>query len=297
LYCKALPAASRAVIEYDTAGSTVGQRRADHRPRENPLEQNTACRIAAVGAVDTSGRPRHARTTPTHTRHWEAAMTAARLPATPTLSDSDIPTTPKPVDLADSDSERRQRERNEWLQAGYAILADRGPKALTIPALCRRMGVKATSFQRNFGTLKAYRGVLARSWASLCDTERARFARISKSPPRQRLSLIGATLTSKPHWLLERAMREWARADAMIGAGVRAADQRIVDVMAAAFLDAGFDRAEAELRANAAFAAYVGFLHLSGSTPSPLAAALREPFLDLLFRQAGPLAPPCLEQS
>jgi hypothetical protein len=90
-------------------------------------------------------------------------MTAARLPATPTVSGSNVPTKPMTVDLADSDRERRQGEHHEWLQAGYAILADRGPKALTIPALCRRMGVKATSFQRNFGTLKAYRGALARS--------------------------------------------------------------------------------------------------------------------------------------
>jgi hypothetical protein len=47
----------------------------------------------------------------------------------------------------------------------------------------------------------------------------------------------------------------------------------MVDVMAAAFLDAGFDRAEADLRAHAAFAAYVGLLHLSGSTPRSSAGA------------------------
>ena len=92
-------------------------------------------------------------------------------------------------------------------------------------------------------------------------------------------------------------MREWARQDAEISVSVRAADQCVVDVMAAAFLDAGFDRAEADLRANVAFAAGLGFLHLSGSTPSPRATALREPFLDLLFQQAGRPASPCLEQS
>ena len=225
------------------------------------------------------------------------SMTAARLSASSSsLPGRDISGS-KPVDRAYSDWQQYRREYNEWLQAGYAILAERGPKALTIAALCRRMGAKASSFQRMFHTLKVYRGALAHSWVGLRDVERARFARIGKWPPRERLSAISATLTSQPHWLLERAMREWARTDAEIGAGVRAADQRIVDVMATAFLDAGFDRAEADLRANATFAAGVGFLHLCGAEPSPLAAALREPFLDLLLQQAGPPPPTHLEQS
>jgi hypothetical protein len=150
------------------------------------------------------------------------AMTAARLSATPTVGGSNVPTKAMPVDPADSDRERCRCEHHEYLQAGYSILAERGPKALTIPALCRQMGVKASGFQRNVGTLKIYRDAPVRSWAGLCDAERARFAHISKSPPRERLSLITATLTSRPHWLAERAMREWARTDAVIGAGVRA---------------------------------------------------------------------------
>jgi AcrR family transcriptional regulator len=222
-------------------------------------------------------------------------MTAARLPASSYLGARKLPTKAMSGDPASREWSRP--EHHEWLQAGYSILAERGPKALTIAALCRRMGVKSDGFRRNFGTLKAYRSALARSWASLCDEERARFVSIGKSPPRQRLSLITATLTSQPHWLLERAMREWARADAEIGASVRAADQRIVEMMAAAFLDAGLNRAEAHVRANAAFAAGVGFLHLCGAEPSPPAAALREPFLDLLLQRAGPPPPSHLEQS
>jgi AcrR family transcriptional regulator len=249
-----------------------------------------ACPAAAVAAVDTTGR----RASSPY-RNRGAAMTAARPPAASSLGARKLPTKAISGDL--TTRERYRPEHHQWLQAGYAILAERGPKALTIPALCRRMGVKSHSFVRDFGTLKAYRNSLARSWASLSNAERARFIRIRESPPRQRLSLITATLTSQRHWLLERAMREWARADAEISASVRAADQRVVDVMAAAFLDAGFDRTGANLRANAAFAAGVGFLHLSGSTPSTRAIALCEPFLDLLFQQAGPPAAPRLEKA
>jgi AcrR family transcriptional regulator len=223
-------------------------------------------------------------------------MTAARSPATSTVGGRGLDTA-MPGDLVDSDREPRPLKHDRWLRAGFAILAEGGPKALTIPALCCRVGANSSSFQRNFGGMRAYRAALARSWATSHDAECIQFARIGTRPPRERLSLITATLTSRHHWLLERAMREWARQDALIAASVRAADQRVVDAMVAAFLDAGFDPIEADLRANATFAAGVGFLHLSGSTPNPRAAALREPFIDLLLQQPGPPVPSRLEQS
>ena len=50
-----------------------------------------------------------------------------------------------------------------------------------------------------------------------------------------------------------------------------------------AFLDYGFDAEEADLRANATFAAGIGFLHLAGPQPSARAAARRERFLDIML--------------
>ena len=50
------------------------------------------------------------------------------------------------------------------------------------------------------------------------------------------------------------------------------------------FLDAGFDLEESEMRATATFAAGIGFLHLSGSRPSPMAAGRRGQFLEVMLR-------------
>ena len=83
--------------------------------------------------------------------------------------------------------------------------------------------------------------------------------------------------------MLERAMREWARTDDAVAASVRAADQRILDAVRRAFLDHGFDAEDADLRANATFAAGIGFLHLSGNTPNAHGVARRERFLDLML--------------
>ena len=71
-------------------------------------------------------------------------------------------------------------------------------------------------------------------------------------------------------------MREWARTDEDAAASVRAADQRVLAAVRQAFLDYGFDPDDADLRANATFAAGIGFLHLAGAQPSVRAAARRE---------------------
>ena len=57
-------------------------------------------------------------------------MTAARLPATPTVIGSNVPTKPMTVDLADSDRERRQGEHHEGqrpaiLEKAAQLLAER----------------------------------------------------------------------------------------------------------------------------------------------------------------------------
>ena len=84
-----------------------------------------------------------------------------------------------------------------------------------------------------------------------------------------------SSLVSARHWTLERAMREWARTDDDAAASVRAADHRVLAAVRQAFLDYGFGAEEADLRANATFAAGIGFLHLAGRQPSERAAAGR----------------------
>jgi hypothetical protein len=79
-------------------------------------------------------------------------------------------------------------------------------------------------------------------------------------------------------------MREWARSESTVAAAVRASDQKVIAAVRQAFLDADFDPEQAEMRAGATFAAGIGFLHLSGSRPSSLAADRREQFLEVMLR-------------
>ncbi len=172
---------------------------------------------------------------------------------------------------------------DDWVQAGFAILAEDGIKALKIDRLCDRLTVTKGSFYWHFTDIAGYRATLIEAWAQLRDDDRRDFGQLSRIPPRERLSQMMSSLLSARHWTLERAMREWARTDDVVAASVRAADQRILDAVRRAFVDYGFDAEDADLRANATFAAGIGFLHLSGQMPNARGAARREAFLDLML--------------
>jgi AcrR family transcriptional regulator len=172
---------------------------------------------------------------------------------------------------------------DDWIQAGYAILAEEGINALKLDRLCSRLGVTKGSFYWHFSDVASYRATLVEAWAELRDQDRRDFGADTGAPPRERLSQMMSALVSPRQWTLERAMREWARTDAEVAASVRAADQRVLAAVRQAFLDYGFDSDAADLRANATFAAGIGFLHLSGPRPSSRATAQREQFLDILL--------------
>jgi AcrR family transcriptional regulator len=171
----------------------------------------------------------------------------------------------------------------DWIQAGYAVLAEEGIKSLKIDRLCSRLGVTKGSFYWHFTDIASYRMALVDAWGASRDEERRHFGGPTETPPRQRLSQMMTTLVDARHWTLERAMREWARTDEAVAASVRAADRRVLAAVRQAFLDYGFDSGEADLRAAATFAAGIGFLHLSGPQPSARGTARRERFLDIML--------------
>ena len=173
----------------------------------------------------------------------------------------------------------------DWEQAALETLAESGLAAVAVEPLARRLGVTKGSFYWHFEGMPSYRAALVQSWGELRDQDRAALDDMIDVAPRERLSRMMSSLVSPRHWTLERAMREWARSDESVAASVRAADRRLLRAVRQAFLDFGFASDEAEVRANATFAAGIGFLHLSGSNPVPRDTALGERFLELMLAQ------------
>src|SRR4051812_11898155 len=100
---------------------------------------------------------------------------------------------------------------DDWIQAGYSLLAEEGIKALKIDRLCDRLGVTKGSFYWHFDGMGNYRTALVGAWGELRDEDRRHIDEMGDVPPRERLSKMMTSLVSPRHWMLERAMRGWAR--------------------------------------------------------------------------------------
>lgn len=171
----------------------------------------------------------------------------------------------------------------DWLQAGYALIAEQGVRALKVENLCKQVGATRGSFYWHFEDMNSYRAALIASWNEFLEQDRRSMAELDALPARERLSRMMAELVSPKHWVLERAMREWARTDPSAAATVRSADRRVLRAVTQAYLDAGFNPADAKLRADSTFAAGIGLLHLAGSAARASSAGQREQFLDLML--------------
>jgi AcrR family transcriptional regulator len=176
-----------------------------------------------------------------------------------------------------------RRSVADWLQAGYTLLAEQGVRALKIETLCQQVGVTRGSFYWHFEDMDSYRAALVESWNAVLKNDSHDLAELDTLPPRERLSAMVTALTSPQHWMLERAMREWARTDPVAAANIRAADRRLLRSVTKAYADYGFDLKDAKLRAELTFAAGIGLLHLAGSAAQAQKAAQRERLLDLML--------------
>lgn len=170
-----------------------------------------------------------------------------------------------------------------WLAAGYTLLAEQGVRALKVDRLCEQLGVTRGSFYWHFEDMGSYRAVLVESWNTFLERDRQSLADLDALPPRERLSAMMITLVSPQYWMLERAMREWARTDPAAAANIHAADRRLLRSVVKAYSDYGFSDADAKLRAQLTFAAGIGLLHLAGSAAEAQNAAQAEQLLDLML--------------
>ena len=173
---------------------------------------------------------------------------------------------------------------DDWVRAGFALLAEGGPNALRIGRLCERLEVTKGSFYWHFTDMRAYRTALADAWGSLYDERRSRWESLRHTDPRDRLVELMQALMRPDHWALERAMRIWAISDDSVLQSVRRSDGLVLSEVRQAFVDSGFDKDEAALRASVLFAAGVGLLHEATSTQDA-PAAVRERVLDLMLRR------------
>lgn len=175
----------------------------------------------------------------------------------------------------------------DWLEVGYTVLAEEGVRALKVERLCQQAGVTRGSFYWHFEDIDHYRAALVESWNKFLERDRQALSELDELPPRERLSALTHTLVSPQYWVLERAMREWARLDPIAAENIRAADRLLLHTVVKAYHDYGFSLEDARLRAELTFAAGIGLLHLTSSPEQAQSLSQRERFLDLMLSEVG----------
>jgi AcrR family transcriptional regulator len=178
----------------------------------------------------------------------------------------------------------RPTSPDDWIDAGFALLAEGGFNALRIGKLCDRLQVTKGSFYWHFTDIQAYRARLVEAWGEVRERERHRFAPMHDVPARHRMTVMMETLVNPSHWAVERVMRTWAVADEQVADRVRQSDRRVLAALRQAFLDEGFSAQEAAMRSTIMFAAGVGLLQAADPGQTAPAKA-REQFLEFMLRR------------
>ena len=173
---------------------------------------------------------------------------------------------------------------DDWIELGFTLLAEEGLSGIKVDRLCARMGVTKGSFYWHFTDLPAYMEALAERWGEVRDSARASFQELEKLEPAERLDQMMELLVDPRQWTLERAVREWARSEPRVAERLRESDRWVNSAVLKAFRDAGFSRADAEVRARGLFYAGVGFLHVAGERDLPRGQRDRKLFLEILLR-------------
>ncbi|HTQ67109.1 MAG TPA: TetR/AcrR family transcriptional regulator [Solirubrobacteraceae bacterium] len=172
----------------------------------------------------------------------------------------------------------------DWIDAGLELIAEEGLRSVKIDPLCSRLGVTKGSFYWHFSDIQGYLDALAEAWAQEQRSSHASLEALRDLEPEERLTSMMRHLTGPRQWILERAIREWARWDEDVADQVRASDRSIYREVRRAFLDAGLPRKEAGLRARAAFVLGVGFIHVAERAPTEAETRENEHILELLIR-------------
>jgi AcrR family transcriptional regulator len=178
--------------------------------------------------------------------------------------------------------------RLDWLEAGQAILCEKGISGLKLAALTRRLHVSTGSFYHHFPDFEAYLNAVADHYTADQVRDALRQAAESAADPLDRLRRIRSISLKTRLFQLDSAMRVWAATDARAAATMRSAERIVLEFVARAFRDLGYARDEAALRARLLLSANVA--RIEAAAP-PVGKRFFREALALLTRDAPALRP------
>lgn len=149
-----------------------------------------------------------------------------------------------------------RKSRSDYFEAGLALLAEGGAKAVTIEGLCCRLGITKGSFYHHFESGPAFLRALLGYWEAEYSHHLA-VAVLAVADPVHRIEVIADRTVDLNHDA-ESAIRALARTDPFAEEVQRRIDDDRAKMVRRTLREAGVDPADARRLADVALAVLIG---------------------------------------
>jgi AcrR family transcriptional regulator len=161
-------------------------------------------------------------------------------------------------------------DKEQWLEAAFRVLSERGFSHLTIDALAADLGLTKGSFYHHFKNLASFRADLLVRFESISTTSLIASvdASVSQDPVFKLERLIDLAIDSSPQSGLQAAVRAWAMQDYEVRLVQERLDSVRLEYAGSLWRQAGCDPEEAEFRAKHLYLLLVGGRQMLPTLPS-----------------------------
>jgi len=154
-------------------------------------------------------------------------------------------------------------DRQAWIHAGLAAMAEGGVEAVRIEPLAATMKVTKGSFYWHFKDRPALLAALLEAWQASATGDIIARVEARGGDAQQKLGHLFAIVIGADG-RLDMAVRNWADQDPAAHAAMNAVDRRRLDYVADLFSTLGFGAAEALARARFAYQGLIGQYRIGG---------------------------------
>lgn len=155
--------------------------------------------------------------------------------------------------------------RQDWIEAGLAVLAESGVEAVRVEPLAKRMNMTKGSFYWHFKDRNDLLDAILAEWVEI-DTHSiiGQVNQIDADPKTKLLRLFELAIADNGltpglvNGRIENAIRAWATNDMKVAVVVGQVDRQRLDYTKNLFFEIGFSETEALVRARLAYYSLVG---------------------------------------
>jgi AcrR family transcriptional regulator len=178
----------------------------------------------------------------------------------------------------------RRYSLNDWLTLGLAALAEAGPAALTIEALCRRARKTRGSFYSHFDSTESFLLALAGHWRNIHTLALIGFAENPKAPC-EKLGLLNE-LAARLDPKVEQGMRRLAAIDDGVADVCSKVDAERVEYLEKLYRESGLyaETWQSHVIAKIEYAAFVGMQQIEPQASPAYLQRLNMDFMKMTGR-------------